>query len=78
MLMTAMDFPAQKFHICGLTLLPQDLLPQDLLPQDLWILALMLLFFAILLAVVTAVARRVFCGYFCLQAVILLFFSFRG
>ncbi|MFT6914762.1 MAG: cytochrome c oxidase accessory protein FixG [Motiliproteus sp.] len=53
------DFPAQKFHIFGLSLLPQDL----------WILALILLFFAILLAVVTAVAGRVFCGYFCFQTV---------
>ncbi len=53
------DFPAQKFHLFGLTILPQDL----------WILALILLFFAILLAVVTAVAGRVFCGFFCFQTV---------
>lgn len=53
------DLPAQKFHLFGLTILPQDL----------WILALILLFFAILLAVVTAVAGRVFCGYFCFQTV---------
>ncbi len=53
------DLPSQKFHLFGLTILPQDL----------WILALILLFFAILLAVVTAVAGRVFCGYFCFQTV---------
>ncbi|OMH39516.1 cytochrome c oxidase accessory protein CcoG [Motiliproteus sp. MSK22-1] len=53
------DLPEQKFHIFGLTILPQDL----------WILALILLFFAIGLAVVTAVAGRVFCGYFCFQTV---------
>ena len=53
------DLPAQKFHLFGLTILPQDL----------WILALILLFFAILLAVVTAVAGRVFCGFFCFQTV---------
>ncbi|HEY5718093.1 MAG TPA: cytochrome c oxidase accessory protein CcoG [Motiliproteus sp.] len=53
------DLPAQKFHLFGLTVLPQDL----------WILALILLFFAILLAVVTAVAGRVFCGFFCFQTV---------
>ncbi len=53
------DLPAQKFHLFGLTVLPQDL----------WILASILLFFAILLAVVTAVAGRVFCGFFCFQTV---------
>ncbi len=53
------DLPTQKFHLFGLTVLPQDL----------WILALILLFFAILLAVVTALAGRVFCGFFCFQTV---------
>ncbi len=53
------DLPAQQFHLFGLTVLPQDL----------WILAAILLFFAILLAVVTAVAGRVFCGFFCFQTV---------
>ncbi|MEH6649092.1 MAG: 4Fe-4S dicluster domain-containing protein [Motiliproteus sp.] len=53
------DLPNQKFHIFGLTVLPQDL----------WILALILLFFAIMLAVVTAIAGRVFCGFFCFQTV---------
>ncbi|MCW8887291.1 MAG: cytochrome c oxidase accessory protein CcoG [Motiliproteus sp.] len=53
------DLPSQKFYLFGLTVLPQDL----------WILSLILLFFAILLAVVTAVAGRVFCGFFCFQTV---------
>lgn len=53
------DLPAQQFHLFGLTVLPQDL----------WILTLILLFFAILLAVVTALAGRVFCGFFCFQTV---------
>ena len=38
-------------------------------PQDIWLLALVLVFFAILLAVVTNFAGRVFCGYFCFQTV---------
>ena len=53
------DLPAQQFHLFGITILPQDL----------WILALLLLFFAITLALVTALAGRVFCGYFCFQTV---------
>ena len=35
----------------------------------LWVLSLVLLFFAILLAAVTSIAGRVFCGYFCFQTV---------
>lgn len=38
-------------------------------PQDIWMLSLTLLFFAILLAAVTSIAGRVFCGYFCFQTV---------
>ncbi|MCK5696877.1 MAG: cytochrome c oxidase accessory protein CcoG [Gammaproteobacteria bacterium] len=53
------DIPARQFHIFGITLLPQDL----------WMLSFLLLFFAILLAVVTALAGRVWCGYFCFQTV---------
>ncbi|MDH5786081.1 MAG: cytochrome c oxidase accessory protein CcoG, partial [Chromatiales bacterium] len=53
------DIPARKFQIFDITILPQDV----------WLLALVLLFFAILLAVVTSVAGRVFCGYFCFQTV---------
>ncbi len=53
------DIPNRLFHIFGATILPQDF----------WMLALLLLFFAILLAVVTAVAGRVWCGFFCFQTV---------
>lgn len=53
------DIPNRQFHLFGATILPQDF----------WMLSLLLLFFAILLAVVTAVAGRVFCGYFCFQTV---------
>ena len=54
-----LDIPARKFHIFDLTILPQDV----------WMLAMVLLFFAILLAVVTSIAGRVFCGFFCFQTV---------
>lgn len=53
------DIPNRQFHIFNVTLLPQDL----------WMLSFVLLFFAILLAVVTALAGRVWCGYFCFQTV---------
>jgi cytochrome c oxidase accessory protein FixG len=53
------DIPNRQFHLFGVTILPQDF----------WMLALLLLFFAILLAVVTAVAGRVWCGFFCFQTV---------
>lgn len=53
------DIPARKFHIFSLTIWPQDV----------WMLALLLLFLALLLFAVTAVAGRVFCGYFCFQTV---------
>ncbi len=53
------DIPNRQFHLFGATILPQDF----------WMLSLLLLFFAILLAVVTAVAGRVFCGFFCFQTV---------
>ncbi|MGM0593103.1 MAG: cytochrome c oxidase accessory protein CcoG [Pseudomonadota bacterium] len=53
------DIPNRKFHIFDITILPQDV----------WLLSLTLLFFAILLAVVTSIAGRVFCGYFCFQTV---------
>jgi len=53
------DIPKQQFHLFAATIYPQDI----------WVLALTLLFFAILLAVVTNVAGRVFCGYFCFQTV---------
>jgi len=53
------DIPHRQFHIFNATILPQDF----------WMLSLTLLFFAILLAVVTALAGRVWCGYFCFQTV---------
>jgi len=53
------DIPHRQFHIFSITVLPQDI----------WMLALLLLFFAILLAVVTAVVGRVWCGFFCFQTV---------
>jgi cytochrome c oxidase accessory protein FixG len=53
------DIPNRQYHLFGVTVLPQDF----------WMLSLLLLFFAILLAVATALAGRVFCGYFCFQTV---------
>ncbi|MGD8560052.1 MAG: cytochrome c oxidase accessory protein CcoG [Gammaproteobacteria bacterium] len=53
------DIPDRKFHIFDITIMPQDV----------WMLAMVLLFFALLLAAVTSIAGRVFCGYFCFQTV---------
>lgn len=53
------DIPRRQYHLFGATVLPQDF----------WMLSLLLLFFAILLAVLTALAGRVYCGYFCFQTV---------
>ena len=52
-----LDIPHRQFHIWNSTVLPQDL----------WMLALVLLFFSILMAVATAMAGRIFCGFFCFQ-----------
>ncbi|QKQ28103.1 cytochrome c oxidase accessory protein CcoG [Candidatus Reidiella endopervernicosa] len=54
-----LDIPNEKFHILNITILPQDV----------WMLALVLLFFSILLAAVTSVAGRVYCGFFCFQTI---------
>jgi len=51
------DIPDRQFHILGITILPQDV----------WMLSLALLFFALLLAAVTSLAGRVYCGFFCFQ-----------
>lgn len=51
------DIPDRQFHILGITILPQDV----------WMLSLTLLFFALLLAAVTSIAGRVYCGFFCFQ-----------
>nr|VFK12581.1 MAG: cytochrome c oxidase accessory protein FixG [Candidatus Kentron sp. LFY] len=53
------DIPNRQFHLFGITILPQDF----------WLLSLVLLFFAMLLAVATAIAGRVWCGFFCFQTV---------
>ncbi|NPA71312.1 MAG: cytochrome c oxidase accessory protein CcoG [Gammaproteobacteria bacterium] len=53
------DLGNRQFHIFGLTILPQDI----------WILALILLFFSLLLAASTAIAGRLWCGYACFQTV---------
>ena len=53
------DIPNRQYHLFGATVLPQDF----------WMLSLLLLFFAILLAVATALAGRVWCGFFCFQTV---------
>ena len=54
-----LDIPNRQFNFLDVTVFPQDI----------WMLSLTLLFFAILLAAVTSVAGRVFCGYFCFQTV---------
>ena len=54
-----LDFPNRQFNFFS----------TSIYPQDVWMLSLTLLFFAILLAAVTSVAGRVFCGYFCFQTV---------
>jgi cytochrome c oxidase accessory protein FixG len=52
-----LDIPDRQFHFFDITILPQDV----------WMLSLILMFFAMLLAVVTSIAGRVFCGFFCFQ-----------
>lgn len=51
------DIPGRQFHFFDLTIFPQDV----------WILSLVLMFFAILMVVVTAIVGRLWCGYFCFQ-----------
>jgi cytochrome c oxidase accessory protein FixG len=53
------DLPNQQFNFFDISVYPQDI----------WMLSLFLLFLAILLAAVTSIAGRVFCGYFCFQTV---------
>ncbi len=53
------DISSRQYHIFNITVLPQDF----------WLLSLLLLFFAILLAVGTALAGRVYCGFFCFQTI---------
>ena len=51
------DIPNRRFHLFGATIWPQDI----------WMLALVLILLAMTLFGVTAVASRVWCGYFCFQ-----------
>lgn len=53
------DIPNRQFHLFDITIMPQDI----------WMLSLVLMFLAMLLAVVTSIAGRVFCGFFCFQTV---------
>ncbi len=54
-----LDIPARQFHFFGL----------NIYPEDVWLLAVVMLIFAMLLILVTVIAGRVFCGYFCFQTV---------
>ena len=53
------DIPHRQFHFFALTIWPQDI----------WMLSLVLILLAMTLFGVTAVAGRVWCGYFCFQTV---------
>ncbi|MEN8214059.1 MAG: cytochrome c oxidase accessory protein CcoG [Pseudomonadota bacterium] len=53
------DIGNRQFHIFNFTILPQDF----------WMLSLLLLFFALLLAASTALFGRVYCGFFCFQTI---------
>lgn len=53
------DLPARKFYIFNLTIWPQEI----------FLLAIVLIFMAIGLFFITALAGRVFCGYLCFQTV---------
>lgn len=53
------DIPGRQFHLFGLTVYPYDI----------WVLTFVLAFFAMLLVLLTVLAGRAFCGYFCFQTV---------
>jgi cytochrome c oxidase accessory protein FixG len=53
------DIPGRKFHLFAITIWPQDV----------WMLSLVLILLAMTLFGVTAVASRVWCGYFCFQTI---------
>lgn len=53
------DIPNRQFHMFAVTVHPQDV----------WMLSLILILMAMTLFGVTAVAGRVFCGYFCFQTI---------
>jgi cytochrome c oxidase accessory protein FixG len=54
-----LDVENRKYHLFDITIFPQDV----------WLLTFLLLFLAILLAAVTTILGRVFCGYMCFQTV---------
>ncbi len=53
------DVPNRQFHLFSITVYPQDI----------WMLAFLLILLAMMLFGITAIAGRVFCGYFCFQTV---------
>lgn len=53
------DIPNRQFHLFAITVHPQDV----------WMLALVLILMSMTLFGVTAIAGRVFCGYFCFQTI---------
>lgn len=53
------DIPNRQFHLFDITVHPQDV----------WMLSLVLILLAMILFGVTAIAGRVFCGYFCFQTI---------
>jgi len=53
------DIPNRQFNMFSLTIHPQDV----------WLLSLVLILMSMVLFGVTAVAGRVFCGYFCFQTI---------
>ena len=53
------DMESRQYHLFDITIFPQDI----------WMLTMVLLFLAILLAAMTTVLGRVFCGYFCFHTI---------
>ncbi len=53
------DTENRQYHLFDITIFPQDI----------WMLTMVLLFLAILLAAMTTVLGRVFCGYLCFQTI---------
>ena len=53
------DIAGSRFHLFGVTVYPYDL----------WLLSFVLLFFAMLLVILSVLIGRAFCGYFCFQTV---------
>ncbi|MCF6217203.1 MAG: cytochrome c oxidase accessory protein CcoG [Gammaproteobacteria bacterium] len=54
-----LDIPARQFHFFGTTIYPQDI----------WMLTFVLILLAMMLFGITAIAGRIFCGFFCFQTV---------